>query len=173
MTASAPSGTGRSRRVPDLGVTDGLVQLSFLVQGVLARAADAHGLSVQQARLLGILRDREPGMAQLAVVLDLDKSSATGLVSRAERRGLVERAAVPEDRRAVSVVLTAEGRRLAQEIAAEVERQLHQAVSGLTETNRKRLSQLASQVVHHHADRHGLDLSTGVTASAAARARRN
>lgn len=165
MTAATTRpGSKAARRTLDLGITDGLVQLSFLVQTVLDRAAGAYDLPVLQARLVGVLRDREPSMAQLADVLDLDKSSTTGLVTRAERRGLVERAPVPEDRRAVRVKLTDQGRRLAEAFAAEVEQRLEQAVSGLSETNRKRLSQLASQVVHRDAAAHGIDLTPGTRA---------
>jgi DNA-binding MarR family transcriptional regulator len=152
--------TRPARRTQDLGLVDGLVQLSFLVQTVLDTAADGHDLTVQQARLLGVLRDREPGMAQLASVLNLDKSSTTGLVTRAERRGLVERTSVPEDKRAVRVRITEQGRRLGEAFAADVEQRLGQAVGGLTETSRKRLSLLASQVVQHDAEAHGIDLST-------------
>ena len=140
---------------------DGLVQLSFLVQGVLERAANGHDLPVLQARLLGILRDREPGMAQLGDLLNLDKSSATGLVSRVERRGLVRRVPVPEDKRAVRVRMTEQGRALAEAFIAEVEAGVEQAVGSLTETNRKRLSLLASQVVRHDAAVHGIDQSVG------------
>ena len=132
----------------DLGIVDGLVQLSFLVQGILSGAAGEHGLPVAQARLLGILRHREPGMAELAGMLGLDKSSTSGLVDRAERRGLVARATVPWDGRVVHVALTEEGRRLTEAVTAEVGRQIHEAVGGLTDTGRKRLSLLASQVVH-------------------------
>ncbi|GAA0644615.1 MarR family transcriptional regulator [Kutzneria viridogrisea] len=164
MTASH-----RPRQVADLGIVDGLVQLSFLVQGILGRVADAHDLTLQQTRLLGVLRDRELGMAQLSGVLDLDKSSTTGLVTRAERRGLVRRTAVPEDLRAVRVVLTAQGKRLAEEFAADVALRLNEAAADLTETNRARLSRLASQVVHHHADRQGIDLTAGTSASSRAR----
>ncbi|MFF3002117.1 MarR family winged helix-turn-helix transcriptional regulator [Kitasatospora sp. NPDC057940] len=167
MAAATPSRPRAARRASDLGITDGLVQLSFLVQGVLDHAADAHGLPVLQARLVGVLRDREPSMAQLANLLDLDKSSTTGLATRAERRGLVERVPVPEDRRAVRVRLTGHGRRLAEAFAAEVGQRLEQAVSGLTETNRKRLSQLASQVVQHDAAAHGTDLTPGAPGSRA------
>jgi hypothetical protein len=88
---------------PDLGIVDSLAQLSFLVQGVLGKVAAEHGLSIVQLRLFGVLRDREPGMQELARHLGLDKSSMTGLVDRAERRGLVRRAPAPHDRRAVLV----------------------------------------------------------------------
>jgi DNA-binding MarR family transcriptional regulator len=43
-------------------------------------------LSIPATRLLGVLRDREPTMLELAQLLELDKSSVTGLVDRAERR---------------------------------------------------------------------------------------
>ena len=139
---------------------DGLVQLSFVIQTVLARVAAGSELSLLQARLLGVLRDREPGMAQLARLLQLDKSSTTGLVDRAERRGLVRRVEVPEDGRAVRVVLTASGRRLAEVLGAEVTSQVAAVTDGLSDTNRKRLSLLASQVVYREAEVNGVDLGT-------------
>lgn len=157
------TGAGARRtRVEDLGISDGLVQLSFLVQDVLARVAAAHELPPQQARLLGILRDREPGMARLARMLELDKSSTTGLVARVERRGLLKRTVVPEDRRAVRVALTARGRELAAVLTEQMDRELHRLVEGLAESNRKRLSMLASQVVQLHAHDRGIDLSADV-----------
>ena len=64
-------------------IVDSLVQLSFLVQAVLLRIGTAHDVSIIQIRLLGILRDREPGMMELAKYLNLDKSSVTGLVDLA------------------------------------------------------------------------------------------
>ena len=92
-----------------LSPVDGLAQLSFVVQGMLERRAAEHGLSIIQARLLGVLRDRKPTMNELARLLGLDKSSVTGLVDRAERRGLVIRVPSTTDRRAVLVSLTDEG----------------------------------------------------------------
>jgi DNA-binding MarR family transcriptional regulator len=139
---------------------DGLVQLSFLIQAVLGRVAAGADLSMLQARLLGVLRDREPGMAQLARLLDLDKSSTTGLIDRAERRGLVRRVEVPEDGRAFRVVLTAEGRRLTEVLGVEVARQVAAVTEGLSDTNRQRLSRLASQIVIREAAVQGVDLST-------------
>src|SRR6201999_1588681 len=83
----------------ELSGVDGLAQLSFLIQNTLARRAAAQGLSLIQTRLLGVLRDREPTMNELAALLELDKSSITGLVDRAERRGLVARVRSDTDRR--------------------------------------------------------------------------
>ena len=68
----------------DPPLVDSLVQSSFLIQGALRRVAARQDLSVIQMRLLGILRDREPGTLLLSRLLGLDKSSVTGLVDRAE-----------------------------------------------------------------------------------------
>lgn len=133
--------------VADLGIVDGLVQLSFLVQGALGQVAAEHGLSIIQLRLLGVLRDRTPGMLELARHLGLDKSSMTGLVDRAERRGLVRRAADPHDGRAVQVSLTSEGQRLAGVCTADAGRRIEDLTSDLSDSRRSQLSLLASAVV--------------------------
>jgi MarR family transcriptional regulator, lower aerobic nicotinate degradation pathway regulator len=130
----------------ELSLVDSLVQSSFLVQGVLRRVAQRHDLSVVQVRLLGILRDREPGVLVLARHLELDKSSVTGLVDRAERRGLVDRVADPDDGRAVRVKLTRKGRALVTRAAAEVDEELEAATADLTDPQRRQLAALLSRI---------------------------
>jgi len=131
----------------DIGLVDSLVQSSFLVQSMLGRVARRHGVSVVQLRLLGILRDREPGIVALAGFLELDKSSVTGLVDRAEARDLVERVARREDRRAVRVRLTPSGRALVAAGAREVRDELLSATAGLSDPERDRLSSLLSRIL--------------------------
>jgi MarR family transcriptional regulator, lower aerobic nicotinate degradation pathway regulator len=132
----------------DLSLVDSLVQSSFLVQGVVRRVAQRHDLSVVQVRLLGILRDREPGILALAGHLELDKSSVTGLVDRAERRRLVERVADPDDGRAVRVRLTRTGRALVTRAAAEVDDELAAVAADLTDPQRRRLASLLSRIAN-------------------------
>jgi MarR family transcriptional regulator, lower aerobic nicotinate degradation pathway regulator len=136
--------TGEDAR---LEIVDGLVQLSFVVQSVLANAASRHDLTVAQVRLLGILRDRQPGMMQLAQHLGLDKSSVTGLIDRAERRGLVTRGTSVSDGRAVRVSSTLLGRRLADQVGAEIGTAIDALTSGLNSTERNQLSAIASQIL--------------------------
>ncbi len=124
----------------ELGVVDGLVQLSFLVQAVLAEAAARHDLTVAQVRLLGILRDREPGMMHLAQHLGLDKSSVTGLVDRAERRGLVQRRSVSEDGRAVRVGTTALGRHLTEQAEVDINQRIGAIAGVLNDEDRQTLT---------------------------------
>ncbi len=136
-----------AHRPPDLGIVDGLAQLSFRVQGELGKVAAEHGLSVIQLRLFGILRDRTPAMLELARYLELDKSSMTGLVGRAERRGLVQRRPAPHDGRVTQVSLTPQGHDLVRECEAEVHRRIHALTSALTDTQRSQLSRLATILV--------------------------
>jgi MarR family transcriptional regulator, lower aerobic nicotinate degradation pathway regulator len=127
-------------------LVDGLVELSFAIQQAIGRVAAAHELSVVQARLLGILRDREPTMAALARFLNLDKSSVSGLVDRAERRGLVRRFGSNQDGRSVQVALTPLGRSLAQTASRDVATQVEGMAAGLTSAERQRLAVLATRI---------------------------
>lgn len=144
----------------DLGLVDGLAQLSFLVHSALAEIAAQHDLSIIQTRLLGVLRDREPTMNALGRHLGLDKSSISGLVDRAQRRGLVTRTVSAIDRRAFQVSITDTGRQLVEQAAARFTERIGMLVAGLSDTDRQLLSQLATQIVAADADRHGIDLRT-------------
>ncbi|MFE7169783.1 MarR family winged helix-turn-helix transcriptional regulator [Streptomyces sp. NPDC057616] len=133
-----------------LNTVDALVQLSFLVNRVLAEVGAEKEMSVIQVRLLGVLRGRTAGMLELAAVLGLDKSSMTGLVTRAEKRGLVQRSPSPHDGRAVLASLTDKGKDLADWGTAEVGRRIAALTDGLTASERERLTELASSVVLTH-----------------------
>jgi DNA-binding MarR family transcriptional regulator len=144
----------------DLGLVDALAQLSFLVQNTLAEIAGQHDLSIIQTRLLGVLRDREPTMNQLGRHLGLDKSSITGLVDRAQRRGLVTRTVSAVDRRSFQVSITDSGRQLVEQVAAQFAEQIERSVAPLPETDRKQLSQMATRIVTVDAHGRGIDLRT-------------
>jgi DNA-binding MarR family transcriptional regulator len=132
----------------ELDLVDAVVQLSFAVQAVLGRLAAAHELSITQLRLLAILRDREPGVLELARHLGLEKSSVSGLIDRAERRGLVARGAAPADGRGVRVALTGDGRRLAQQVDAEAAAEFAALLAPVPARERARLTRLAAAVVN-------------------------
>lgn len=142
----------------ELSTVDGLAQLSFVIQNTLERRAGEHDLSIIQTRLLGILRDRTPTMNQLAKLLELDKSSVSGLVDRAERRGLVVRLPSTADRRAVLVSLTKQGREQVAKVAARFESDVAEILAALPNADRKVLSGLVSRVLVAHASAHGVDL---------------
>lgn len=138
------------KRGEDLGVVAGLVRASFLVNAVYAESAREYGLTVQQGQLLCVLMARPYGMGDLGATLGLEKSSLTGLVDRAVRRELVHREPDPDDRRAVQIVLTEEGRELAEDFYAATCRRVDDLAAGLSTPDRDRLASLLGTVVREN-----------------------
>src|ERR1700722_1847645 len=143
---------------PQLDPIDGLAQLSFVIMGALERRAAEHDLSLAATRLLGVLRDRKPTMNELAQLLALDKSSITGLVDRAERRGLVTRVPSPTDRRSVRVSLTDYGRSLISQASTGFQADISMLLAPLAPSDRDALASLISRVLVAHATHQGVDL---------------
>src|SRR5580658_8025357 len=129
MTLPAPSAS--SPDTEHQALISALVRVSFATTAVLSRIAADYELSLTQLRVLAILRDRRVKMSELADYLGLDKSTISGLVDRAEKRGLLQRAPNPADGRAVDVFLTAAGTELAGRGAAQIARALSPMTSTL------------------------------------------
>jgi DNA-binding MarR family transcriptional regulator len=128
-------------------LVDALVRSAYVVMGVLSRVGARHELSLTQLRALGILRDRRARMTDLANFLGLDKSTMSGLVDRAERRGLLERARNPADGRAVEVFMTAAGLELAERLFAEIQQSLAEVTERLDPTQRDSLTGLLEHLL--------------------------
>lgn len=80
-----------------------------------------YDISVTQCYALEVLVERGPCRSQaLAEALRLDKSTTTRVVDALARKGYVERQPDPEDARAVSLRVTAEGRALYEQINSEL-----------------------------------------------------
>jgi MarR family transcriptional regulator, lower aerobic nicotinate degradation pathway regulator len=126
---------------------DSLVQASFAVIAVLSRVAAEQDLSLTQLRALGILRDREPTMAELATYLGLERSTVSGLIDRAVQRGLVRKTTDPADARSVRVSLTAEARRLETAVIADIGELMSPLTDRLSLSERKRLSALLAKAL--------------------------
>ena len=129
------------------GLISALVRASFATTAVLSRVAAEHDLSLTQLRVLAILRDRRVRMSELADYLGLDKSTISGLVDRAEKRGLLQRAPNPADGRATDVFLTGEGRQLADLGEAKVAGSLSPMTGKLTKAEALRLTTLLEYVL--------------------------
>lgn len=125
-----------------LTVVDAAAQFAFAMHEELTRAAATQGLSVTQLRVLGILRDRTPSMADLADRLGLDRSSVTGLIDRAAARGLVERAPAPHDARVVTVRLTDAGRAIGVDLEKDVETRITHLLRNVPATDRETLTRI-------------------------------
>jgi DNA-binding MarR family transcriptional regulator len=127
---------------------DALVQTSFVTMAVLNRVGAAHDLSLTQLRVMAILRDRRLRMTELARYLGLDKSTLTGLVDRAEKRGLVTREHNPADGRAVDVFLSADGARLAERLYDQIAQLLSPMTSTLGHTDQRRVQTLLAGMLN-------------------------
>jgi DNA-binding MarR family transcriptional regulator len=130
----------------DAELRDSLVQVSFAVTAALSRVAAEQDLSLTQLRVLGILRDREPTMAELATYLGLERSTVSGLIDRAARRGLVHKKTDPADGRSVRVSLTAEARRLTARVVAEIGELMMPLSDRLSAGEQKRLTALLEKM---------------------------
>jgi DNA-binding MarR family transcriptional regulator len=129
-------------------LVDALAQSAFVVMGVITRVGAAHDLSLTQMRVLGILRDRRLRMAELATFLGLEKSTMSGLVERAERRGLLARAKSAGDGRAVDVFMTPEGHELAERVHGEVRRALAPDTDRLDAEQRRAVTRLLERMLN-------------------------
>jgi DNA-binding MarR family transcriptional regulator len=130
-----------------MSLIDALVRTSFFTTAVLSRIAAEHDLSLTQLRVLAILRDRRGSMSDLATYLGLDKSTISGLVDRAEKRGLLQRTPNPLDGRGVDVALTPVGTELAERGAATVARALSPLTSILSPADGRRLTALLERML--------------------------
>ena len=126
---------------------DNLVLTSFTVIALLSRTAAEHDMSLTQLRMLAILRDRAPAMADLAGFLGLERSSVSGLIDRAARRGLVQRVASSDDGRSVQVSLTADGHRLAAQVAGQVAGLVAPLTGTLSPAEQSRLTLLLGKML--------------------------
>jgi MarR family transcriptional regulator, lower aerobic nicotinate degradation pathway regulator len=126
---------------------DMLVQVSFALMAALTEVAAEHDLSLTQLRMLGILRDREPTMADLATFTGLERSTISGLVDRATERGLVVRTADPADGRSVRVSLTKHARALVPAVTAAIGDRIKPLTGQLSTAEQKRLTALLTKAL--------------------------
>jgi DNA-binding MarR family transcriptional regulator len=131
----------------DLDAANALIQVSRLVQGIHARTAERHHLTQVQAKLLCVLAFGPRGMLELAQLFGVEKAALTGLVDRAERRGLVTRSPVPGDRRALSVTLTETGRRAAFAFHAAATEELNRLMSPLAPREREQFRNAMAKII--------------------------
>ena len=129
------------------GLVDALAQAAFVMMAVLSKVGADNDLSLTQLRVLAILRDRRLRMTALADYLGLEKSTMTGLVDRAEKRGLLHRAPSPGDGRAVDVFLSREGAELAGRLSTHITRTLSPMTSKLAPPEQRLLQTLVEQML--------------------------
>jgi DNA-binding MarR family transcriptional regulator len=150
--AAAPPATDGPGTGTDSDVASSLVQLTTLVQAIYARTSEHHDLTPVQARLLCVLLDGPRGMAELAQHFGVEKAALTGLMDRAERRGLARRSPVAGDRRALQVTLTDAGQQAAAAFHAELGKQLSDLFSSLAPQDREHFRSTMAEIIGRCSD---------------------
>lgn len=101
-----------------------------------------------QFGVLNVLAGRgEASQRELGDVLDLDRSTVAGLVTRLEARGLVTRARADDDRRRNVVRLTDEGRHVLRDTVHAAARVDEVLTAALTSAERAELQRLLTVVL--------------------------
>jgi DNA-binding MarR family transcriptional regulator len=144
---AAPEGQHAGADDTQLDVAAGLLRLSGVVQGIYGRVSERHDLTPVQAKLLCVLLDGPRGMAELAQCFGVEKAALTGLMDRAERRGLAQRSSVPGDRRALRVTLTDAGHRAAIAFHAEVSAEIRRLITPLAPHDRERFRGAMAEII--------------------------
>lgn len=132
---------------PDEGLADALVATAFVTMAVLNKIGSENDLSLTLIRVLGIIWDRRPRMAELADYLGLERQTMSGLITRAEKRGLVGRAPNAEDGRATDVFLTSEGRKLVKRLHSQAQQALAPLTAQLSASDRERIRDLLQRML--------------------------
>ena len=98
-------------------------------------------VSIPQLRALGLI-DRHPGAAltDVATHLGVTPATASALVERLVRRGLIDRDVHPRERRRLTLSLTQTGSRQLSEARAATRRRLEQALGQLPARDRASIS---------------------------------
>ena len=107
-----------------------------------------YGLSEERFVLLFLLDAASDGMAPnlLAARAGITRATVTGLLDGLEREALIERQADAHDRRALRIVLTRKGKRLAKQVFAQHSLWIASLLSGLSGAERKQLSALLGKL---------------------------
>lgn len=129
------------------GLADALVTTAFVTMAVINRIGAENDLSLSLIRVLGILWDRRPRMTELADYLGLEKQTMSGLIARAETRGLVARAPNQDDRRATDVFLTNEGTKLVKRLRVQGQQALAPIFEQLSTSERHLLQTLLERML--------------------------
>ncbi|MGU3399653.1 MarR family winged helix-turn-helix transcriptional regulator [Brucellaceae bacterium D45D] len=112
---------------------DVMAKVNRKLRTVFDARVKERGLTLARARTLLALMEQE-GLYQkeLAEVLEIENATMVRLLDGLERQSFIERQTVPGDRRAKRIVMTAEGRGLAEQVvklAEDIREELLEGVS--------------------------------------------
>jgi DNA-binding MarR family transcriptional regulator len=132
-----------------MDVFGALLEISSEILSAVNSALAKDGITQARFRLLLHLRRAGKGglhPMDLAKALGVGRASVTGLVDGAEKAGLARRSPCGDDRRAIMVLLTPDGRRLVDSLAPERLRKISLLMNGLSGKKLAELSRLLDTI---------------------------
>jgi DNA-binding MarR family transcriptional regulator len=138
VRAAAPAGTAAQptldRDTLEHELLEEMTGWSKRDRGGIFKTWHRHALSLVHLNVLTALETEGPlAMKRLAELMDVSDASATGIVDRMEKRGLVERRHGTTDRRVVLVHPTSAGVQVFSEMAAHRREMLSRVLAELSE----------------------------------------
>ncbi|MGO8686722.1 MAG: MarR family winged helix-turn-helix transcriptional regulator [Candidatus Dormibacteria bacterium] len=165
MSLAPPPAPGNDDADSTRRALDALVQLLASFEALDLRRFGDLGLTLSQLRVLHLLRDQPASCGHLAEHLGITASTATALIDRLVRRGLIERRPRPGDRRVTDLALSDAARSLIEAAAARKGGEVRAAVEDLAPADRQRLAvlldHLAARVQSAEARVAGADAAAG------------
>ncbi len=124
-------------------------QLTWQGRQQFARRVEAYGLTAPQFAVLFMIRKMGPGakVGEVAEALQVPASSMTSITDRLVRQGLVERGALPGDRRAVAATITETGQAVVERIEAARHRDLTAMLEGVSDADLGQFGILLAQLL--------------------------
>ena len=138
MTATVPHPTRPTE--DELSLARAFLGILPNIGRLASQAADDCGLARERCRLLFMLGDKSLRSGLLAQHLKISPATVSELVDALVAEGLVRREPDPDDRRAVVLELTPEGRRQRQRYEQAVASALAEVLAVLTPTQQRRLA---------------------------------
>ena len=126
----------------DEEVVDAVVSASRALVAVAARSLAGIGsdITLTQYQALVVLASRGgQRAADLAVALDVSPSTATRMCDRLVRKGLIERNRPDEDRRALNIVISDQGRMLLRQVTRRRRAEVGRILEAMPSAGRAKL----------------------------------
>jgi DNA-binding MarR family transcriptional regulator len=134
VSPSLNNNTSREALLGDVLAEMNMISLKDF-QGALRRWHEGT-LSLVHLNVLMILRSRGPlTMTHLAELLDVSVASATGIIDRMEKKGVIERRRSEQDRRVVEVYVTEGGQQVFSAMEAERRIRLTQLLGSIADAD--------------------------------------
>lgn len=127
----------------------GIIQLANLLQRKLAPVFEKAKITPQQWAVLSAISDEDAPVTLVALArrLVVTKQNMTGMMSRLEALGLVERQEDPNDLRSSRVLLTRRGRTLVDKVSPAYEQWVRELgdLQSLTRTAQRLIEELGDR----------------------------